>query len=136
MDEIKLLQHIIELSEEQGKLYGNVHFSADDRLVEQLYERYSLQPTIEELKALADKAYARGWIEYAYLEGSNHNGLKLTAKGAGAARSKLAQEKKKHERSAPKRVSDYIEEHKGLFVLLGAVVAFTTLVIRLTNGDN
>lgn len=133
MDEYKLLLHILEYCEEHGNRYDHVHFNVDHELVEELYDRYDLQPTIEELKALVDRCYAREWLEHAYLGGGRHKGLKLTAKGMGVAVSKRKSDEMKSRRTPFKKVSDYIEEHKGIFLLLGFLVAAIGLISTLVS---
>ncbi len=88
MDEYKLLIHILEFCEENGNRHGHVHFDVDHKLVEELYGRYGIQPSIDELKKIVDRCYAREWLEHAYLGSGRHNGLKLTTKGMGVATSK------------------------------------------------
>ncbi len=83
MDEYKLLIHILEYCEENGNRYDHVHFDVDHKLVEELYVRYGVQPSVGELKKIIDRCYAREWLEHMYLGGGPHNGLKLTTKGVG-----------------------------------------------------
>ncbi len=120
MDEYNLLIHVLELCEENGNRHSNVHFNVDHKLVEELYDRYGVHPSIDELKQIVDRCYAREWLEHAYLGGGRHNGLKLTPKGMGVATSKRKSEELRKKRPLPKKVSDYIEDHNGLFVLLGS----------------
>mgnify|MGYP001627918923 CR=1 FL=1 len=136
MDEYKLLIHVLEFCEESGNRHNNVHFDVDHKLVEELYERYGVEPTIDELKQIVDRCYAREWLEHAYLGSGRHNGLKLTSKGMGVATSKRKSEEARKNRPALKKASDYIEEHKGLFVLLGSLIALAGLIISyLAKGS-
>jgi len=131
MDEYKLLIHFLNFCEENGHRHGNVHFDVDHKLVEDLNGRYGIQPSIEELKKVADRCYAREWLEHAYFGSGRHNGLKLTKKGMGVATSKRKSEKLWRNRSLLKKSSDYIEDHKGLFVLLGSATAISGLIISI-----
>lgn len=131
MDEYKLLIHILEFCEENGSRYENVHFDIGHRLVEELYDRYGVEPSIDELKKIADRCYAREWLGYAYIGGGRHNGLKLTTKGMGVATSKRKSAELRKNRPLLKKISDYIDEHKGLFVLLGSAIAFSGLIISI-----
>lgn len=138
MDEYKLLIHILEFCEENGNTYKNVHFDINHELVEELYDRYGIQPSVDELKAIADRCYAREWIEKMYIGSGRHNGLKLTAKGIGVAISKRKSDEIRKSRSFFKRTSDYIEDHKGIFVLLGSLIALIGLVVTILSkgGSN
>ena len=133
MDEYKLLVYILELCEERGDRYDHLHFDVDHKLVEQLYDRYKLQPSIDELKAIVDRCYAREWLEHAYLGSGRHNGLKLTSKGMGVAASKRRSDELKSDRAWFKKASDYIEEHKGIFLFLGFLIAAIGLVSTLMS---
>lgn len=136
MDEYKLLIHVLEFCEENGNRHSNVHFDVDHELVEELYDRYGMQPSIDELKKIVDRCYAREWLEHAYLGGGRHNGLKLTSKGMGVATSKRKSEELRKSRPLLKKTSDYIEDHKGLFVLLGSLIALAGLIISyLAKGS-
>lgn len=136
MDEYKLLIHVLEFCEEKGNRHSNVHFDVDHKLVEELYDRYGVQPSIDELKKIVDRCYAREWLEHAYLGSGHHNGLKLTSKGMGVATSKRKSEELRKNRPLPKKVSDYIDDHKGLFVLLGSCIALAGLIISfLAKGS-
>jgi len=135
MDEYKLLIHFLEFCEENGHRQGDVHFDVDRKLVDELYERYGIQPSIEELKIIVDRCYAREWLEHAYLGSGRHNGLKLTTKGVGVATSKRKSQESCQNRPLLKKASDYIDDHKGLFVLLGSAIAIYGLIISiLTKG--
>ncbi len=134
MDEYKLLIHILEFCEENGNSYKNVHFDIDHELVEELYERYHFEPSLDDLKALADRCYAREWLEHMYIGGGRHSGLKLTSKGMGVAISKRKVEEERVSRTFLKKTSDYIEEHKGIFVLLGAIAAIASVVATILVG--
>lgn len=131
MDEYKLLIHILEFCEENGSTYKNVHFDINHELVDELYEKYGVEPTVDDLKAIADRCYAREWLEHMYIGGGKHNGLKLTAKGMGVAISKRKVEEERKSRTLLKKSSDYIEQHKGIFVLLGAIAAIAGVVATL-----
>ncbi len=135
MDEYKLLIHILEFCEERGHRYDHVHFNVDHELVEELYERYGIQPSIDELKPIVDRCYAREWLEHAYLGGDRHHGLKLTTKGMGVAISKRKSEEVKKGRTLFKKASDYIEEHKGIFLLLSFLIAAFGLIITFLSKE-
>ncbi|QIL88592.1 hypothetical protein GNX18_01510 [Microbulbifer sp. SH-1] len=138
MNEYKLLIHILECCEESGNRHDHVRFDVDHKLLEELYDRYGLQPSIDELKKIVDRCYSREWLEHAYLGSGRHNGLKLTKKGMGVATSKRKSEELRKNRLLPKKISDYIEDHKGLFLLLGSVIAIAGLIISILKmgSDN
>jgi hypothetical protein len=136
MDEYKLLIHIFELCEENGNRHSNVRFDVDHKLVEELYDRYGVQPSINELKTIVDRCYAREWLEHACSRIGRYSRLKLTLKGMGVATSKRKSEERRENRPLLKKFSDYIEDHKGLFLLLGSLIALASLIISyLAKGS-
>jgi len=60
--------------------------------------------------------------------------LNITPKGLGVARSKQKSDELKASRSFLKKVSDYIEDHKGLFIALASLFGLVTLTIKIL-GD-
>ena len=133
MDEYKLLIHILEYCEENGSTHKTVHFNVDHELVQELYDRYGIEPSIEELKSIVDRCYAREWIEHMYIGSGRHNGLKLTTKGVGVAISKRRSDELKKSRSSLKKASDFIEDHKGIFVLVASLIALVGLIFSILS---
>ena len=135
MDEFKLLIHILEFCEGSGNRASNFHFDVDHELVEKLYERYGVQPSIDELKTIVDRCYARQWLDRTCMGSSRHSGFKLTSKGMGIANSKRKSQQRRQSRPLVKKVSDYMEDHKGLFILAGFLITLASLIISyLTKG--
>lgn len=129
-DEI-LLIHMVEEMEKEGVSYRLMEYSIDDRTVEELYEKYKLEVTLESLHRLADKYFSHEWIEHRTCGGGKYSSLSITPKGVGAARSKIKSDQLVKDRSFLKKASDYIEDHKGLFILLGFILALATLAIKI-----
>ncbi|MBD5770612.1 hypothetical protein [Marinomonas colpomeniae] len=136
MDEYKLLIHMLELCEDNGNRHNHVRFDVNEALIEDLYDRYGIQVPIDELKKIVDRCYAREWLEHAYLGSGPHNGLKLTTKGLGVATSKRKSNELRENRSLLKKTSDYIEDHKGIFLLLGSVIGASGLIIGIIKGGS
>jgi hypothetical protein len=118
--EFKILNHVIDVMESRGSTSKVVTLSIDQKLVEEINNGNKSSYTLKELEKAADKCLAHEWIEYAAL-GSKYECLRITPKGVGAARSKHKAEELKSSRSFMKKTSDYIEDHKGLFVVLGFI---------------
>ena len=60
--------------------------------------------------------------------------LGLTTTGLGVVRSRQRKAEALANRISLKKVSDYIEDHKGLFVALGAAIAVAGLLLKLFMG--
>ncbi|MDW1826024.1 hypothetical protein R7P67_13435 [Vibrio sp. Vb0937] len=131
MPEYALLNNVVDHMEEHGHTYKTVHLDIDEKLVQEINEVNKGKSTLEQLEKAADKCLAHEWLKHAYLGGGKYNGLQITPKGIGVARSKKRSDELKANRSFLKKTSDYIEEHKGLFVVLGFLLALATLGLKV-----
>ena len=59
--------------------------------------------------------------------------LGITPKGLGAARSKKKSEELKANKSMLKKVSDAIEDHKGILIFLGSALALATFILKVMS---
>jgi len=128
--EFKILNHVIDLMESKGLTHKTVRVSIDEELVEIVNSGNGSALTLDQLKKAADKCLANEWLECVEL-GGGYRHLRITQKGLGAARSRRRADEIKASRSSLKVVSDYIEEHKGVFLVLGFFVALATLAVKL-----
>ena len=132
MAEFKILNNIIDYMESTGSTYKLVTLSIDQNLVDEINATNKSNYSLEEIKKAADKCIAHEWLAHTSI-GNKYDRLRITPKGVGAARSKRKKEELKSLRSPLKKVSDYIEDHKGLFVVIGILVAIATLGFNLMN---
>jgi len=128
--EFKILNNIIDYMESTGTTYKLVTLSINQKIVEEINEENKTSYTLQELEKATDKCLAYEWLTHRSC-GSKYASLGITPKGVGAARSKRKAEEIKSTRSLMKRVSDYIEEHKGLFVVLGFIVTVGTFALKI-----
>ncbi|EOW7151088.1 hypothetical protein ACOZ82_004703 [Vibrio parahaemolyticus] len=133
MPEYALLNNVIDYMEEHGRTYKSVNLDIDEQLVQEINVANKSTFTLEQLEKAADKCLAHEWLNHAYLGGGNYKGLQITPKGIGVARSKKRSDELKANRTFLKKTSDYIEEHKGLFLVLGFLLALATLGLKLTG---
>lgn len=129
MPEFKILSNIIARMETNGETYEMVTFSIDQELVNEINTKYQTTYTVDDLKIAANKCLAHSWIERISLD-QMYTYLRITPKGIGAVRSKIKSEELKLSRTWLKKTSDYIEDHKGLFAVLGFLVASITLASK------
>lgn len=132
--EFKILIHVIDYMESTGSTYKLVTLSVDQELVDQINEQNKTSYTLTELERATDKCLAHEWLEYATKGGGKYGSLRITPKGVGAARSKIKYEEQKASRGPLKKASDYVEDHKGLFVILGFLLALVTLSLKIFDG--
>jgi len=134
MPEFKILNNIIDYMESTGSTSELVRISIDKEQLDDINNANKTNYTLEELRKAADKCLAHEWLEHAEMGGGKYGGLRITPKGVGAARSKRRAEELKASRGFLKKVSDYIEDHKGLFIVLGFLLALATFALKLLGG--
>jgi len=130
---LAILTNIVNYMEKEGATREVVSFNIDELLVNEIYGSTGQQYTIEDLQKAADKSVAHEWIKHRSI-GEKYHHLAITEKGVGIVRSIRQQEIARKNRKLLKKVSDYIEDHKGLMIFLGFVVALSTLLIKIYSG--
>lgn len=125
-----ILDYILNHMESTGSTAKNVMFSVDQELVDKINQLNNSRFSIEEFQKTIDKCLAHEWIEHGAI-GAQYKYLRVTQKGIGVAISRRRAEELQMSRSSLKKVSDYIENHKGLFVALGVLVGMATLALKL-----
>ncbi|MGF1845320.1 hypothetical protein L4C39_19435 [Vibrio clamense] len=134
MAEYALLNDVIDCMEKNGCTYKTVQLNIDEDLVNEINENNKKCFTLEQLQKGADKCLAHEWLKRTHLGGNHYFNLQITPKGVGAIRSKNRAEELKANRSMMKKISDYIEDHKGLFLMFGFLIAASTLALKFI-GD-
>jgi hypothetical protein len=127
--EFEILANIIDYMEKNGVTAKLVRLDVDQKLVNAIYSKSGTQYSILELQKAVDKCIAHEWLTHRSI-GEKYKYLGITPKGVGAARSKEKSEEMKRSRTKIKRASDYIEDHKGLFLFLGFLIALLTLASK------
>lgn len=130
MPEFKILANIIDFMETNGVTAKVVTFAVDQHLADEINSKYGTSYSVGDLEKAVDKCVANEWITHRAL-GEKYKYLGITTKGIGAARSRARAEEIKVSRTWLKKASDYIEDHKGLFVVLGFLVALATFATKL-----
>ncbi|WP_196140641.1 hypothetical protein [Aliikangiella sp. G2MR2-5] len=128
--EFALLYFIIDHMDENGLTYKLVDFSIDESMTEEVNNKFKTSFTLDELEKATDKCLSHEWVNYRAM-GQKYGFLGITQKGVGVARSKRKSDELKSQRSWFKKFSDYIEDHKGVFILIGSIVALVTLSLKI-----
>lgn len=131
--EFDILELYVSEMESQGANRNLVRISVDDAMVSALRDKFGLEVTLEKLQRLADKCLANEWLEHRVMAGK-YGQLGLTTTGLGVVRSRQRKEEASANRTSLRKASDYIEDHKGLFVALAAAVAVAGLLLKLFMG--
>lgn len=134
MAEYVLLNDIVDYMEENGMTYKTVSLTIDNEFLLEVNTKSKDTYTLEQLKKAADKCLAHEWLTKTNMGGSSHAALQITQKGIGVARSKKRSDELKFNRSVLKKTSDYIQDHIGLFVVLGFLLTLATFTLRIL-GD-
>ncbi len=87
MPEYALLNNVIDYMEKHGKTYKCVNLNINEKLLTQVNQTNKKDFTLEELKKAADKCLAHGWLINDFLGNADYQGLQITPKGIGVARS-------------------------------------------------
>ena len=127
-DEFDFLNLFYQKMLDEGQSYNITRLSVNNRMVEDIYDKSTFSLTEEYLKKMADICLANSWIEYSSLAG-NYTNLRLTTTGNGVIKSKQMQKKSLESRSPIKRVSDYINDHSGLFLFGSFILLFASVLI-------
>lgn len=129
MPEFKILANIIDFMEANGATAKAVTFAVDQQLADEINSKYGTSYSVANLEKAVDKCVANEWVAHRAL-GEKYKCLGITPKGVGAARSRARAEEIKASRTWLKKASDYIEDHKGLFMVLGFLVALATFASK------
>ena len=109
---------MIHSMESEGTTYNSISLNIDQKLVDDINKQNKCEYDLITLEKATDKCIAYEWLEHRTLGGSKYQRLNLTQKGFGVARSKMKSDELNLSRNKLKIISDYIENHKGLFILL------------------
>ena len=125
--EFDLLEIYVEEMERLGQHHKLFRLSIDDGMASQLSSKFGVKIAPEQLQRLTDKCLAHEWLTHTVLNATKYRELSLTTEGWGIVRSRRRKAEALANRSYLKKVSDYIEDRKGLFTALGVVIAFAAL---------
>lgn len=128
--EFDILELYVSEMESHGANRNLVRVSVDDSMVSDLRNKLGVEVTLEKLQRLTDKCLANEWLEHRVMAGK-YGQLGLTTAGLGVVRSRQSKREALANRTSLKKASDYIEDHKGLFIALGAAVAVAGLLLKL-----
>jgi hypothetical protein len=128
-----ILVVFVEEMESRGKSRKIIRLDIDESMVERINTQKGSKIDLEKLHKYADICLANEWLEHTVM-GGKYGSLSITTTGLGVVRSRQRKAEVLANRSLPKKFSDYIEDHKGLFILLGAAIAIAGLLIKLFAG--
>lgn len=127
---LAILGNVVDCMESNGATKETVSLDINETLVNEIYSFTGNQYSLGELQKAADMCLAHEWIKRTTISEKYHH-LAITEKGLGVIRSKRKQEQVWKSRKPLKKISDYIEDHKGLFLLLGFAVTLASLILKI-----
>ncbi len=120
--------------ESKGLTQNVVMISFTPETLQNINDRYAVFISQETLETAIKKLLANEHIKQRCMSGCKYSNIQITLKGVAVATSlKMSAEKLKN-RSIGEKISDYIENRKGLFILtgsIGTVVGIITLILKL-----
>ena len=113
----------------------------DDKFVSELNSKIKDTLTLDDCKKLSDICFANECLKHTVM-GGKYVFLQLTPSGIGLVKSKQIQIETLENRSFLKRLSDFVIEHKGVFILgsfavflLSLLVSLLAIIVNLKKGD-
>ena len=137
----ELLRIFYDAMVEGGVNHKIFRADIDENFVENINTLNKFHLSLEDCQKLADKCLANEWLERTVM-GGKYIQLRLTTTGLGIVKSKLKQKEISQQRSILKKLSDYVNDHNGVFILLSFIVSFLSLFVAgiaifvsLTKGN-
>lgn len=132
--EFDILEVFTQEMDAKGVNRKFIQFDIDEKMAEKISMNYKSPMSIDEVKKLADKCLANEWLEHTTIGTGQYGHLNLTTTGVGVIRSRQRKNEMLSQRSFLKKTSDFIEDHKGIFIAIGSAIALTSLIIKLFTG--
>ncbi|PMM15849.1 hypothetical protein [Vibrio breoganii] len=137
--EYALLNNVLNYMQKHGQSHKCVHLSIDENLIKDIHFESGGKFTIEELQKGANICLANEWLQHSYLGTGKYEQLSITPRGLGIARSnqmKLVAEEAESkvistELSRSRRLSNWVQEHSGLFVLVTILISLAGVLVAL-----
>lgn len=128
-DEFDILAVFVETLEAKGLKPSCFQQPVNDEFVARLNTKHQASMSRDQVHRLVDKCLANEWLERN--DYSEYSSLKITAAGVGVVRSRIKSAEARRNRTFLKKLSDTIDDHKGLFLALGAILGLLSLAARL-----
>lgn len=128
-EERVFLEYFVYTMESQGLTSKQALISFSEEKLQEINKKYKTDISVEKMEIILNKLISREYIKRNYL-GGGFLGLEITSKGVGIIISLRSKEESKKKRKFFKKISDYIEDHKGIFALVGILIAAIGLYFK------
>ena len=132
--EVDLLNEFVIEMERVGQSKNLVFLNVDETMANSVASKLKIDANIQKLEHLADRCLANEWLQRTGLGGNPYSSLSITATGLGIVRSTQKKQEALANRSRLKKCSDYIEDHKGLFLAFGAFLTILSMALSIIFG--
>jgi hypothetical protein len=129
-EELSILEYFVEQMELHGATINGVLLTFNPEQVEEINKKYDLDSSFEDTVKVLNKLTSHEYLTI-YSLGNEYLHLKITHKGVGVVNSVRSKEKKLKERTILKKFSDYIVEHKGIFIFLGSILSLSLFYYKV-----
>lgn len=128
------LEYFVDTMEKQGLTLKAIHISFMQEELKKINEKYSMHISIDQMETNLNKLLTHEYLKHAFISGDKFSCLQLTLKGLGVVNSLKKKEQLNINKGRLKRISDYVEDHKGLFLVFGFLIALATLVLKFQGN--
>ena len=132
-EEQAILSYFIEAMEKNGVKYNQITIDFDNATISTIQEEYHVAIDANNKSSALNKLLSHEYIQYSYFGSQEYFGMRITSKGVGVINSIKAKEEQLKKRNFLKKLSDNIENHKGLATFVGAMIATITLILKFAE---
>lgn len=129
-EEESILSYFIDSMESRGESRNTVIISFDEAVINEIKEKYSISFNDESKKTIFNKLLSHEYIAYTFIGEEEYFGMKITLKGLSAINSIRLKREQLDKRSILKKLSDGIENHKGLATFVGIMLTIITIIFK------
>jgi hypothetical protein len=134
-EEQSILEYFVDEMEFHGVQSTLIRVSFDDETILAIENKYQITLNSENRAVILKKLISHEYIQYTYMNAEEFGGMQITPKGVGVVNSLRAKDEQRRNRKMLKKISDAIEEHKGLATFIGLVITasigIVTLILKL-----
>lgn len=138
-EEQSILSYFVDKMEIEGVKYNVVWIDFDENTLNEINTIYKIYIKMNDREKLLNKLISHEFIKYSYFGGEEFSGIQITQKGMGIVNSLRAKEEQRRNRKILKKLSDAIEDHKGLATFMGLVITasigIVTLILKLKGYE-
>lgn len=130
-EEQSILKYFVDEMEFHGVKFTLIRISFDDETLVAIENKYQVTLNSENKAIILKKLISHEYIQYTYMNAEEFGGMQITPKGLGVVNSLKAKEEQRRNRKTLKKISDAIEDHKGLATFIGLVITASIGIVTL-----